>query len=159
MSIDKQKAKARRKRFYEAHKQEINEATLKYYYDNRDDILAKRKITRKAERPKHRSRWMLYAAKCRAKKEGIPFNITLADIVVPTHCPVLGIKLWSGDHMTAGSIDRIVPELGYVKGNVGVICLGVNHLKGRLKLAEVEKLVAYMKTNSKIEGNNETSIH
>lgn len=39
---------------------------------------------------KHR---MFIAAKARAKKSNLPFNICEDDIVIPTECPVLGIKL------------------------------------------------------------------
>lgn len=36
---------------------------------------------------------MLYHAKQRAIKAGVPFTITKEDIVIPTHCPVLGVEL------------------------------------------------------------------
>ena len=33
------------------------------------------------------------AARKRAIKKGVPFELTREDIVVPTHCPLLGIEL------------------------------------------------------------------
>lgn len=73
------------------------------------------------------------ALKCRAKKEGIPFNITLEDLEIPEVCPVLGIPLkgWSENNVggykdDSPSIDKFIPELGYVKGNVSVISFKAN---------------------------------
>src|SRR5260370_41742151 len=68
--------------------------------------------------------WMLLSARHRAKVGGIPFNITREDITIPEFCPVLGIKLESGtrqEHESSPSLDRVRPELGYIKGNVMVI--------------------------------------
>jgi len=30
------------------------------------------------------------AAKTRAKRDGLPFDITYQDVIIPAHCPVLG---------------------------------------------------------------------
>lgn len=66
---------------------------------------------------------MLTGAKNRAKQEGARFNITSSDVERVTHCPILGIEL---DYFSKGSgtnapnmasLDRVDPELGYVKGN------------------------------------------
>ena len=92
------------------------------------------------------------ALKCRAKKEGIPFNITLEDLEIPEVCPVLGIPLKSwGENNVGGymedspSIDKFIPEFGYVKGNVSVISFKANLLKRDGTLAEIEKLYEWMK--------------
>jgi len=45
-------------------------------------------------------------------------NIFPADYI----CPALGIKMfWGGNSMSSPSVDRILPDLGYVKGNVAWI--------------------------------------
>lgn len=71
--------------------------------------------------------------KCRAKRLGIPFSICVSDIIVPALCPVLCIPLQvnigKGYHASSPSVDRIVPELGYVKGNIRVISARANLLK------------------------------
>lgn len=77
---------------------------------------------------------MLSAARNRARKKGIPFNITVEDIVIPETCPILGITLTRnlGQHggtFSSASLDKIVPELGYVKGNVQVISSLANNMK------------------------------
>ena len=73
-------------------------------------------------------------AKQRAKKKGVPFSISVDDIIIPTHCPVLGIELARCPGSKSGgdsspSIDRIHPDLGYVPGNIEVISYRANRIK------------------------------
>jgi hypothetical protein len=76
---------------------------------------------------------VLATAKCRAGKQGVPFNLTLTNIPpVPTHCPALGIELRRGgvrDRANAPSLDRIIPELGYVTDNVIWVSMLANQIK------------------------------
>lgn len=77
---------------------------------------------------------LLSSARNRARKKGIPFDITVEDIIIPETCPILGIPLTRnlGSHggtSSSASLDKIVPELGYVKGNVQVISLLANNMK------------------------------
>lgn len=76
---------------------------------------------------------LLAQAKHRAKKRGLPFNIDLMDVEIPSHCPVLGIPILvssqRGNCANSPSIDRIIPSLGYVKGNVLVISIQANRIK------------------------------
>lgn len=77
---------------------------------------------------------ILARAKNRAKERGIPFDLVYTDIIIPEYCPILGIKLeevkgHSGCYDQSPSLDRIVPKLGYVKGNVQVISSLANHMK------------------------------
>lgn len=88
---------------------------------------------------------ILNRAKERAKKKGVPFDITLEDILIPSHCPVFGKPLIYGDHKWAPSIDRFIPELGYVKGNIFIISNFANMLKGDATLEELEKLVDWIR--------------
>ena len=93
---------------------------------------------------------MLYSARESAKRQGIPFNLEESDIQIPDTCPVLGIKLEkaSGERTYASpSLDRLVPELGYVKGNVCVISWRANKLKGEGLAAEHFKIAQWMVAN------------
>lgn len=106
-----------------------------------------------AERERHRDvpieRKLLYQAKHRARKDGVPFALALSDIVIPTHCPVLGIPLSCGNGTaTYGSptLDRFHPALGYVPGNVTVISFRANTLKNDASLAEMELIVRWMRS-------------
>lgn len=70
----------------------------------------------------------------RCIQRGIPFGITADDIRAPELCPILGIPLrrggdGRGPSFDSPSVDRIVPELGYVRGNVIV----VSHLANSIK--------------------------
>ena len=70
--------------------------------------------------------------------------LELPDIQIPEICPVLGIRLERGNRggcAASASLDRIVPELGYTKGNVHVISLRANRLKSDATPAEL-RLVA-----------------
>lgn len=82
----------------------------------------------------------------RAKAKDIPFNITVDDIKIPEFCPVLGIKLncnhgHSGYFDDSPSIDRIIPELGYTKGNIRVISNRANLLKSNATIEELQKVI------------------
>ena len=89
------------------------------------------------DRWKHRNpeQYLVTIAKSRAKKRGIEFNITKNDIIIPTHCPILGIELKQNCKTGAGgkdnsySLDRIDPTKGYIKGNVQVISHKANSMK------------------------------
>ena len=75
---------------------------------------------------------MAQGARTRAKQHNLPCDITAEDIFVPTHCPALGILLVVNVGKVgfdSPTLDKIVPALGYVKGNVVV----VSHLANRIK--------------------------
>ena len=89
-------------------------------------------------------------AKARAKKQGVPFDLVPEDIVFPEVCPVLGIPLFfspGGRTENTPSLDRIIPELGYVKGNIEVISWKANRLKCNASLEELENLVKYIRNS------------
>lgn len=90
---------------------------------------------------------MLHNAKGRARRNNLPFNLEEADIVIPDYCPILGIKLESQSKQHAGSptLDKIVPELGYVKGNVQVISHRANLIKSDASIEELEKVIEFLK--------------
>lgn len=100
------------------------------------DINRKRK--HREDYPEHH---LLAHAKRRAKAKGIPFDLTLSDIHVPRYCPALGLELRVNEGIVgpdSPSLDRIIPSLGYVKGNVIV----VSHLANSIKsYATVQQLL------------------
>lgn len=89
----------------------------------------------------YRRRSMLYNARRKALRYGRAVNITLEDISIPTHCPLLGIALTygpgrKGPTPSSPSLDRIDNTKGYVKGNVWVISNIANTMKQELTVEE-----------------------
>lgn len=93
---------------------------------------------------------MILTVKSRAKAKGIPFTITVDDITIPSHCPVLGIELVKGTGRgpkeNSPSLDRFDPTLGYVPGNVYVISARANKIKSDATIDELEKVLAYARS-------------
>ncbi|WP_295842584.1 hypothetical protein [uncultured Xanthomonas sp.] len=86
------------------------------------------------------------SAKNRARQAGVPFDLEPADVVIPERCPVLDIPLSTecGKRSEGtASIDRIVPSLGYVKGNVVVTSWRANRLKNDASLDELRRLFEF----------------
>ena len=86
-------------------------------------------------------------AKKRAEAAGLPFSLSVHDIVIPEVCPVLGIPLAgptgekSGPQDNSPSLDRIRPALGYVPGNVRVISYKANRLRNNGTFVELMQVV------------------
>lgn len=75
----------------------------------------------------------------------MPFSITVADINVPERCPLLDtiLKVGSGVQTPASpTLDRIENDKGYVPGNVWVISLRANRLKGDATPDELTRIAA-----------------
>jgi hypothetical protein len=92
---------------------------------------------------------MFISAKNRSKKQSIPFDIDIEDIIVPEYCPVLGIKLDRDGgkcNDSTPSLDKFIPELGYIRGNIFVVSWRANWIKQNSSLEEVEKLYLWMKS-------------
>lgn len=90
----------------------------------------------------------LSSVKTRAKKKGLPFNLTKDYLrsITPTHCPVLGILLESGmgnKTDNSPSIDRIIPELGYVEGNVIIVSYKANRLRSDATPSELKQVADF----------------
>ena len=96
---------------------------------------------------------LLYAARKRAKQNGLECTITVEDIVIPELCPALGIKLEARigagrqnreDIGGSPSLDRIDNSKGYIPGNVAVISLRANMIKTDATAAELKAVAAYI---------------
>jgi hypothetical protein len=89
---------------------------------------------------------LVVSAKARATTKGLPFDLTPEDLILPEVCPVLGIAMSWGSAIAneTPSIDRMVPELGYVKGNCKIISMKANRLKNNATKEELEAILAYI---------------
>lgn len=114
-----------------------------------DDQRAVHRAESAARRARSPAAVMWSDAKARAKKRGVEFSIDVSDVVIPTHCPILGIALQrtidAGHRHHAPSLDRIDPQRGYVRGNVAVISHKANRLKGEGTVEEHEAIAVWMR--------------
>ncbi len=87
---------------------------------------------------------MLYAARNRAKLEGVPCTLEAGYLEsiwpVDNCCPVFGeefkvnkkrVRGHAGPNALSPTLDKIRPELGYVPGNVVIISHRANTIKSR----------------------------
>lgn len=112
-----------------------------YYAANKEHIKAKTK----EYRIKNPNIIMYTRVKGRARRTGIPFNLDLDDIQIQERCPVFDIPYVFGcKSMWNPSLDRIVPSLGYVKGNVIVISVRANSIKNDATPNELRQVAEYV---------------
>lgn len=95
--------------------------------------------------PQHNLTFLLREIKCRCRKNNIPFNVSVKDFTeFPTHCPDLRVPLIYGNKAKASphsaTVDRIIPELGYVSGNVRIISYRANVMKQNASLEEMKTI-------------------
>lgn len=146
-----EKCKKYRKKYYAEHReQEIARAQKHNRKKSRAEInIYKRKMYRK------NPIWVLLSnAKARAKKKGVPFDIGADDLKIPKVCPVLGIEIGVNDGKckdSSLSLDRIIPEAGYIKGNVAIISHKANTIKSNATIEDIENVLEYMKSHEKKE--------
>ena len=95
-------------------------------------------------------------ARRRALGKNVPFNLTVSYLkdIYPANnlCPVFDILLeWGGgsdetSRNNSPSLDRIIPELGYVEGNVVWISNRANILKRDASWEELQKVASWLKS-------------
>lgn len=115
---------------------------MKMFREDRD----KRNLRTKLWHRGNISRSYVLAAKGRAARQGVPFDLNPEDVVIPDKCPVFGIPLIVGEDKRSDntpSIDRVVPSKGYVKGNIVVISWRANRLKSDATVEELRMLARY----------------
>ena len=99
-------------------------------------------------------------AKARAQSLGVPFDLTAEylESLWTGVCPVFGIEISITEKDRsdefAAELDRFVPALGYVKGNVMFLSRRANRLKNNVTTNELKQLIKWMEDyeNSKNEG-------
>lgn len=164
----KEKKSFQSKEYYKNNKEEIRLKNKEWREKNKDKLSEyekspqrkeKNKLWRENKRQEDRYRFIWYAAKRRAKINNIPFTITKQDIInicpKDNKCPILGITLEFGNKISqdnSPSLDRIIPSLGYVPGNILLISYRANRIKNDSTLDELEKICSFMRN---LEINNE----
>ena len=86
--------------------------------------------------------------KTRAKKKNIPYDLD-ADFlmsIITTHCPVFGVKFERGIGFAkqfSPTIDRIIPEKGYIRDNVIIVSKRANQIKSDASLLEIQEVLDF----------------
>lgn len=144
-----------RARYRDENRDKIREYARQYAENNRVNLRKARaqwRANTREQRAEYRIRFkkkfLLYHVKSRARKRGIPFNLTEANVFWPSVCPVFGTPL---DYKSRGTlnpdaptIDRIDPHGGYLAGNVQVLSWRANRLKSDATPEELRKLADYV---------------
>lgn len=143
------RSKANREKDPDKARRDCVESELRLKETNPKLWQQKRKQWRRAVRDKHGPvKYMFGQVRGRAKRNGQAFTITRDDIVVPSHCPILGIPLAISTDMRSDnspSLDRIDNTRGYVPGNVHVISWRANKLKNDGTARELELIAQYLR--------------
>lgn len=124
-----------------AHLENIAKINRKHVSDEAREVYTKaRKVELRKTSLKHNLSDKLKYAKYRAKRDKLPLDIDV-DYLLSIYtgvCPYLNIPLTldsvSGNSLNAISLDKIIPELGYVKGNVQLISYKANVMKQDVSL-------------------------
>jgi hypothetical protein len=159
-SADPIARRAYKKAYWQAHRAEGLAYGKAYYQAHRAEKLARQKAYqqahraegvayRKAYRQRHPERFLLNAARQRARRDGLEFSIGIGDIHIPQTCPVLGIPLkagiGTGGHQPGSpTLDRRDNSKGYVPGNIRVISFRANALKSDGTAEEHRRIAEYM---------------
>lgn len=110
-------------------------------------------------RAENRVRIMWLNARRRAIKNGVPFTITVQDIekVWPAdnRCPIFGLAFKvnkkRGPSPDSATLDRVLPELGYVPGNIAIISHKANYIKSDASINEVRRVADWMESRKPLE--------
>lgn len=141
--------------YYKKNKEKLLAYRTQWARDNKERLSAKDKERMQTDeeyaihRTKYKRNWhietklkspekyMWGRSKNSAIARGLAFDLELSDIVIPTHCPILGIEFSFSDESNSPSLDRIDNRLGYIKGNVWVISTLANRMKYTATKAEL----------------------
>lgn len=133
----------------EAHERKKARARERYHERRNENELAKMREYAKRRYSKDRRLSLFEGAARRAKLENLPFSITIDDIIIPDVCPVLGIPIQTGlpaNSPNLPSLDKFIPEKGYVPGNITVISLRANSIKKNATKEEIKLLLEWMES-------------
>lgn len=160
-NLRKEKKSAQAKEHYQEYREKISNRNKEWREQNKEKLRQyeksdvrkqKNKEWRETKRAEDRFRFVWYAAKRRAKDNGVPFAITKQDIIdifpLDGKCPMLGITLQFNNKSSkddSPSLDRIIPKLGYVPGNILLISYRANRIKNDATLTELENIILFLK--------------
>lgn len=124
---NRERAIAAATQWAEAHPERRREIMRDWYARNK----TKASLGQVKYRKEQPLRYLITSGRRRAKKRGIDFSISIDDLTMPTHCPLLGVPIdpFSGNIDFHPSLDRLDNTKGYVPGNVAVVSHRANRIK------------------------------
>jgi hypothetical protein len=157
---NKEKRTESYKKYYQENKEKINEHSKEYYQENKEKINEQTK----QYRLENKEKWMCNTSKVRAKQKNLPFNLSteyLKEIWPEDNkCPALGITMRKGDFCVTDhspTLDRIIPKLGYIKGNVQVVSALANRIMSDATVNQVMAVAKhYEKITKELENGKKT---
>lgn len=117
------------------------------YYDNIDIARKRNSENARVFRERNPEIRLWRAARDRATRCNLDFDIEVPDIVIPEICPVLKVPLYLKTKF-APSLDRIIPSKGYIKGNIQVISRKANLMKQDATQEELERFADWVKLST-----------
>jgi hypothetical protein len=99
----------------------------------------------------YKDKWFSYQVRLKrafSKQKGLPFNLTedYLKSIWTDNCPVFDkpfVKFDKSNDLSP-ALDRIIPELGYVKGNVCYISARANRIKYDATVEEIKQVLKFM---------------
>lgn len=132
------------------NKDKVKSSQEKYRAKNLDKLRENARVKAKEKRDTDIVGHMLLRSKERAKLKGYKFTLCREDVVIPSHCPILGIKLQRNCHRDyTPTLDRIDNSRGYEPDNICVISGRANRIKSDATLEELKAIVGYLEKTSK----------
>lgn len=121
------------------------ERSSRWYIENKDkpEFKAKTRLRTQEWRGKNLKKYILQHARQRSKDYNVPCTIEEDDIIIPEVCPILKTPFVFNTYYTY-SIDRIIPELGYVPGNIQIISMKANAMKQNATNEELKKFAEWI---------------
>ena len=107
-------------------------------------------------------------AKHRAIRENVPFSLVLQDLIdiATDECPILHTPfVWGASGLGKGkmrpdspTLDRILPELGYIKGNVAFLSYRANRIKDNGTMQEHYDIADWIWNHTHAKQKSTTSV-
>lgn len=141
------------KKIYPKNRQKSNLSRKEYQKQwklkNKESQKDYQKIYQRRHYRDNPEKYLYWSIKHRAKQKNLPFNLELSDLTIPTHCPILEIPIQRNigklsRAQNSPSVDRIVPELGYVKGNIQIISMRANVMKNDASPEELRRFAHWV---------------
>lgn len=129
-----EKSKRISRKYYENNREKMRETRIRWSKENPERLKELSRKWRKA----NPFRRILTHAKAFSKKKNLPFDLDLKYlkqlwIECNGVCPMTGVPMLKTSDKVQDpylvSKDRIIPEKGYVKGNVRLVCWWYNHAR------------------------------